>query len=487
MTSRCWLLLLPIALWAASLEDRINFILSGSGAARRAQWGIHIVDARTGETLCARASDHYFVPASNTKLFSTALALSRLGPDHRFRTRILAPHSPDASGRVRGNLILLGGGDPTLSARAVPYRKGPIQGDPLAAIEELARRCFEHGLRVVEGDITGDDTAYAWEPAPDGWSQDDATWEYGAPVSALTLNDNAFSLILRPGARAGDPARVRLNPGIEYYYIDNRVRTEAGVEPRVEIERRPGSKELRLTGAVTPGWKGETEILAVDDPALYAAAAFRQALARMGVRIMGQAAARHRFAGDDEERNYDGYVELASRTSPPLVEILRIINKVSQNLHAELVLREVGRARHGDGVGREAGLKELEAFLSEAGIDRNEYRFEDGSGLSRLTLVTPETVVKLLLHMYRGPHRDAWISLMPVGGEDGTLAARFSGNPTGRRVHAKTGSLSHVSGLSGYLDAPSGARVFSILVNNYRGTADEIRATIDKICIEALQ
>ncbi|MEN6605417.1 MAG: D-alanyl-D-alanine carboxypeptidase/D-alanyl-D-alanine-endopeptidase [Bryobacteraceae bacterium] len=487
MTLRCWLFLLPVAVWAASLGDRIDLILSKSATARRAQWGIQIVDARTGEALYARASDHYFVPASNTKLFSTALALSRLGPDHRFRTRVLARNAPDAAGRVRGDLILLGGSDPTLSARAVPYKKGPIQGDPLAAIEELARSCFERGLRVVEGDITGDDSTYAWEPAPDGWTQDDATWEYGAPVSALTLNDNAFSLILRPGAHAGDPARVRLNPEIEYYYIDNRVRTEAGVEPRVEIERRPGSKELRLTGAVTPGWKGETEILAVDDPALFAAAAFRQALARLGVRITGQSAARHRFAGDAVERKYDGYIELASRTSPPLAEVLRIINKVSQNLHAELVLREVGRARRGDGAGREAGLKELEAFLTEAGVDKNEYRFEDGSGLSRLTLVTPETVVKLLLHMYRGPQRNAWVSLMPVGGEDGTLAKRFSGNPAGSRVHAKTGSLSHVSGLSGYLDTPSGVRIFSILVNNYRGTADEIRAAIDKICIEALQ
>jgi D-alanyl-D-alanine carboxypeptidase/D-alanyl-D-alanine-endopeptidase (penicillin-binding protein 4) len=486
MTSRAWLWLLPAAVWAAGLGDRIEQAISRSAVARRAQWGIQIVDAGTGETLHARSADSYFVPASNAKLFSTALALSRLGPDHRFQTRVLAEREPDARGLLRGDLVLAGGGDPTLSARAIPYRKGPVEGNPLAAIEELARGAVERGLRVVEGDVVGDDTAYAWEPAPDGWSQGDAVWEYGAPVSALSLNDNAFSLTIRPGAREGDPARLRLNPVIEYYYIDNRIRTQAGAAPRVNIERRPGSQEIRLSGVVAPQWKGATEILAVDDPALYAAAAFRLALARMGVRIMGRAVARHRTGAEGGKGERGGYVELARRRSPPLIEILRVINKVSQNLHAELVLREVSRAGGGAAT-REASLKELDAFLAETGAAKSDYRFEDGSGLSRLTLVTPAVVVKLLQHMYRGPYRDAWISLMPVGGEDGTLATRFEGNPSGRMVRAKTGTLSHVSGLSGYLEAPGGRRIFSILVNNYSTGAAEIRAVIDRICIAALE
>ncbi len=488
MKSRCALLLLLLAVstWAASLEDRIGQIISDSAVARRAHWGIRMVDARTGEALYERAAESHFVPASNTKLFSTALALSRLGPDHRFHTVVAARQAPDANGRIAGDLILAGGGDPTLSARAIPYKKGPIEGNPLAAIEELARTVVGRGVRVVEGDIAGDDTFYEWEPAPDGWSQDDAAWEYGAPVSALTLNDNAFSLTIRPGARAGEPARLRPNPPIEYYYIDNRIRTEAGATPKVSIERRPGSREIRLSGVVPPTWKGTTELMAVDDPALYAAVAFRQALERLGVRVMGRAVARHRLGGEAFAGERESWQELAHRTSPPLVEILRVINKVSQNLHAELMLREVGRVRGGAG-NREQGLKELEAFLGEAGVAKGDYRFEDGSGLSRLTLVTPTVVTKLLLHMYRGPHRDAWVSLLPVGGEDGTLATRFSGEASARLVHAKTGTLSHVSGLSGYLDAPSGTRIFSILVNNYNTGASEIRSTIDKICLAALE
>jgi len=484
---RCLLILLPLAVWAAGLADRIDEVLSGSAVARRAHWGIQIVDARTGVPLYERSSDNYFVPASNTKLFSTALALSRLGPDHGFRTVVMAREAPDKAGRLRGDLILVGGGDPTLSARAYPYKKGPIQGNPLSAIEELAQACFDRGLRGIDGDVAGDDTAYVWEPAPDGWAQDDATWEYGAPVSALSVNDNAFSLTIRPGTSEGSPARLRLNPPIEYYYIDNRLRTEAGAKARVRIERRPGSAQIQLSGVVPLNWKGVTEILAVDDPALYAAAAFRQALMRLGVRVAGQAVARHRGGTQAGERERSGYVELARRASPPLIEILRVINKVSQNLHAEMMLREVARARSGAPATRESSLQELDAFLGEIGVDKSEYRFEDGSGLSRLTLVTPAAVVKLLRYMYQGPYRDAWLSLMPVGGEDGTLASRFSLQPAGRLVHAKTGTLSHASGLSGYLDAPAGPRIFSILVNNYNTFASEIRSAIDRICLAGLE
>ena len=481
-----WLWLMPAVLWAGALEDRIEEVISRSPAARRAYWGIRILDAETGKTLYSRLSDHYFVPASSAKLFSTALALSRLGPEHRFLTRVTAREEPTAGGRLRGDLVLVGGGDPSLSARAFPYKKGPVEGDPLAAIEELARACVKRGLRVVEGDIVGDDTAYVWEPAPDGWTQDDAVWDYGAPVSALSVNDNAISLTIGPGARAGELARVHLNPPLEYYYIHNRIRTEAGGLARVSVERRPGSREMYLSGVVPERWPGQSFHVAVDDPALYAAALFRQLLARMGVRIMGRAVARHRRQGE-AVAEAETSVELARRWSPPLAEILKVINKVSQNLHAELVLREVARACSGPPASRASGLKELEAFLTEAGIAKSDYRIEDGSGLSLMTLVTPAAMVRLLSHMYSGPHRELWISLMPVGGEDGTLARRFTGQRPGEAVRAKTGTLSHASSLSGYWETPSGVRIFAIFANNYHTRPADIRAVIDKICIAAFQ
>jgi D-alanyl-D-alanine carboxypeptidase/D-alanyl-D-alanine-endopeptidase (penicillin-binding protein 4) len=165
-----------------------------------------------------------------------------------------------------------------------------------------------------------------------------------------------------------------------------------------------------------------------------------------------------------------------------LIEDLRITAKVSQNLHAELALRAVGRTRRNLG-SLEAGIEEIQVFLAEAGIDPDAYNLADGSGLARLNLVTPATVVKLLRYMYASPARENWISLLPVGGQDGTLSARFPESAVAGRVHAKTGSLAHVSALSGYVERPDGSWVaFSILVNNYNGRAAEVRGVMDRIC-----
>src|SRR5574340_315058 len=194
------LLAAACALPAAGLPGRIRAAIDASPVARTAFWGIRIVEVESGHAVFELNADHFFVPASNTKLFTTALGLARLGPDYRFRTTVLAGAAPDARGAVPW-LRLVGGGDPNPSARAIPHRPGPITGDPLQAIEDLADQVAAKGVRSVDGDITGDDTAYVWEPFPDGWSVDDPVWEYGAPVSALTLNDNAFKLTILPSTR----------------------------------------------------------------------------------------------------------------------------------------------------------------------------------------------------------------------------------------------------------------------------------------------
>lgn len=460
-----------------SLPQRIESLLSAPPA-RRAFCGLQVLDVESGKVLAEVNAQQFFVPASNTKLFSTALALVRLGPDYRFETRVVTGRGPDSEGRIRGDLFLIGGGDPTLSNRAYPYKRGPKTGDPLQGIEELAAEVFRAGVRRIEGDIVGDDTAYVWEPYPTGWALDDALWEYGAPVSALTVNDNVIQIRLKAGAE-GAPAALTISPPLDYYLIDNRVRVESGGSG-IRVERLPGSRQLRLWGGLAPQQEREL-LLAIDDPAQYAARALADALRRRGVVISGEARARHRFANEAAggEALEQG-VELARRASPPLVEVLRVIDKVSQNLHAELVLREVGRVRRNQG-SRQAGLDELFAFLDEIGVAQGEYRFLDGSGLSRLNLVTPAAIVRLLSYMYGTPHRDAWLSLLPVGGEDGTLSGRFAGAPAARRIRAKTGTLSHVSALAGYAESGRGTLAFALLANNHLAPASEMRALIDKI------
>ena len=476
---------LAVPAQAASLAEKIDKVLAGTNAF----WGIQAVDLESGKVLYQWNAQRFFVPASNTKLFTSSLALERLGPDFTFRTRVLADAAPDAAGTIHGPLRLVGGGDPNLSARAIPYRKGPITGNPLAAIEELADQIAAHGVRRVAGDVVGDDTWYLWEPYAAGWGIDDPENADGPPISALTVNDNTVNVSVAPGAREGDTAGVTLDPPLELFHIENHVATAAaGASGRIRYSLLPGSTDLHLWGTIPLGSRPQVLGIGMDDPARYAAMALRKALEDRGIVVEGRAAAWHELP--EEVADLTGRppvaepsgVELARRVSAPLIEDLRITDKVSQNLHAELLLRAVGRAKRNLG-SFEAGLEELKGFLAEIGIAPEQYNIRDGSGLARLNLVTPAAVVTLLRHMYHSPLREQWIGLLPVGGEDGTLANRFVGTPAAGRVHAKTGSLSHVSALSGYLQRANGRWVvFSILVNNYNGPTADIRGAMDRIC-----
>jgi D-alanyl-D-alanine carboxypeptidase/D-alanyl-D-alanine-endopeptidase (penicillin-binding protein 4) len=287
----------------------------------------------------------------------------------------------------------------------------------------------------------------------------------------------------------GDLAVLALNPPVEYYSLDNRTRTVAAGGARgIRVDRVPGSLELRVWGAIPLRDRGEDLLLGIEDPARYAAKALRELLERRGITVAGPAVARHLYAHDVADLTQgpaappDAGTELARHTSAPFLEDLRITDKVSQNLHAEMALRAVARARRNVG-SFEAGWEEMRAFLDEVGVDAGAYTLFDGSGLSRLDLVTPAAVVKLLRYMYHSPARANWISLLPVGGQDGTLATRFGDGSGAGRIHAKTGSLSHVSALSGYAERPGGRWVaFSVLVNNYNGSPSDIRGVMDRIC-----
>ncbi len=475
-----------LSLPAASIDAAIAEAARESPAASRGLWGIEVMDLETGEILYERHADKLFIPASNLKLFTAALALFRLGPDHRFYTRIEASTPPDDSGVVHGDVYFIGGGDPTLSARKFPYEPGPVRGDPLRPLAELADQVAARGIRRIEGDIVGDDSVYVWEPYPQGWDQDDTAWEYAAPVSALTLHDSAFRLSAIAGPRAGAPARIILKPPLEYYTIHNHVTTVLRGESRISVEWPLGSRELHVWGQVRPR-AGRAKLLAIRDPAHYAAWALARALRDRGITITGRLRVRHRWMHEVSDfKRGDGIapargVTLAERRSPPLYEILQAANKVSQNLHMELVAREVAFVRRGIG-SRAAALEEMEEFLAQIGIAEDEYRFFDSSGLSSLNLVSPRALVKLLSFMYLSKERDGWLDLMAVGGDDGTLRYRFRDPATRRRVLAKTGTLTGVSALSGYLERRPGKMLaFSILLNNYPTRTAPARKFIDAV------
>lgn len=472
----------------AGLRERIEKRLS-SPAARRAVWGLDIVEIESGDVVYQHNPETLFVPASNAKLYATALALNRLGPDYRFTTRVVG-ESALKEGVLEGSLRLIGGGDPNLSARVIPYDPEiEYREDRLEPIRELARQVAEAGVMQVKGDVIGDDTRYVWDPYPPGWSLDDVNWDYGAPVSALSVNDNRIEILVRPGATNG-PAKLRLRPEVPYYKIENRTQTKTTrrVARRLEMRIRPGERSVDFWGEISIRSPGREMDVAISDPALFAAMALKAELEALGIVVEGEARADHaepyEFPSlkDGPRKPAPDYpVTLATILSPPLSDALAIVNKSSENLHAEILLREVGYQRRGVG-SVEAGIEEMRDYLGEVGLSPWEFFLNDGSGLARKNLVSPEASVKLLRAVWASPDRKVYVDSLPIGGEDGTLDWRFSRSPARGRIRAKTGSLSHVTALSGYATRVDGTELaFSSFVNNFGVSSSYIRNILDEI------
>jgi serine-type D-Ala-D-Ala carboxypeptidase/endopeptidase (penicillin-binding protein 4) len=487
------------------LAPRISAILTDPDLAR-GFWGIEIVSLNSGQVLYSQNADKLFIPASNTKLFTTAAALALIGPNYRFHTTVETTGTLDQHGRLSGDLILVGRGDPNLSGRVLPYAMRTERTDlPIKVLEDLADTLVEKGLKFVDGNVIADDSYFAFERYGEGWTQDDLVWADGAPVSALTINDNVVFVNILPADRAGERAFVSISPFADYYQIDNRIiTTPAGTGRKIFINREPGSMVLTLWGNMPLGDSGANEALAVEDPAGFAANLFRSLLEKRGVIIYGRTTTHHTelaslstfsvtalataHGGGDTEQKATAPkppTVLASYESRPLSDDVRVINKVSQNLHAEIMLRLLGKEKGLAGT-VEGGLEVLKSFLTQAGIPAGEYVFYDGSGLSRQNLVTPHAVVALLQYAAKQPWGKPFSETLPIAGLDGSLADRFHGTPVQGLVLAKTGSLDHVKSLSGYATTVSGDRVaFSIFSNNFDVPGRQAQDAIDRI-VEAI-
>jgi D-alanyl-D-alanine carboxypeptidase/D-alanyl-D-alanine-endopeptidase (penicillin-binding protein 4) len=481
-----------------SLEKRIAAILAPADLAR-GFWGVEVISLSSGKVLYARDADKLFTPASNTKLFTTAAALALIGPDYTFRTTIETNGALDTHGRLTGDLVLVGRGDPNLSGRELPYALHTQRNDhPIRVLEQLADTLAQKGVKYVDGDIIADDSYFAFERYGEGWSQDDLVWADGAPVSALTINDNVVFVNILPADRPGDRAFVSVTPFADYYRIDNRIiTTPAGTGRKIFINREPGSTVLTLWGNMPLDDAGANEALAIEDPAQFAASLFRQLLEERSIAVYGKQRTRHTElsslstltitasaarGGDSPSQSLQNQpLVLASYQSKPLIEDVRVINKVSQNLHAEILLRLLGREKGTAGT-VEGGLEVLRGFLNQVGVPSDQYAFYDGSGLSRQNLVTPHTVVQLLRYANSQPWGATFRDTLPLAGTDGSLSDRFKDADLQGRLRAKTGSLGGVKSLSGYATTNRGDQVaFSILSNNLNLPDKRISETIDSI------
>jgi D-alanyl-D-alanine carboxypeptidase/D-alanyl-D-alanine-endopeptidase (penicillin-binding protein 4) len=507
-------------------------------AVTRAHWGV-MVAGIDGTPIYELNAGQFFQPASNAKLFTTAAALALLGGGATVETRIVARGAMAKPGELAGDVALVGAGDANLSGRAVPYVEpkagvGPVAGpgvavDGLRYLEAMADQVAATGLKTVHGDVVGDDTLFPWEPYPMDWAIDDAVWGYGAPVSALSVNDNEIKLTVRPGAREGDPVMAEMAPAVPYYRLEvTAVTGTKGAPSALRIERALGSRVLRIAGVLAVDAPADAEEVAIEDPAEYAAMALKGMLEARGIVVTGVARALHRpdvdlqgflaesrqaFSGPltfpgpqalpgplavsgpqalhgETPAAVEGTV-LARHVSPPLTEDVGVTNKLSLNLHAELLLRRLGVAVGLDrataqGSSTAQGARVVRQFLVGAGVDPDDFVFYDGSGLSGHDLVTPRAVVRLLAYAAGQPWFGAYKGSLPVGGMDGSLQGRFAKTPLAGHVFAKTGTLGEARALSGYLECASGRTVvFSIMATDHAPGTSADRASMDKV-VEAI-
>lgn len=486
---------------AASLHGAITALLSRPDVSE-AHWGICVASI-DGDPIYTLNDAKLFTPASNAKLMTTAAAFALLPKGLTFTTRAVTTGAVDPAGVLHGDISILGAGDPDMSGVRLPYGSGTRgSAAPLAALEEMAAQIAARGVHSVLGDIVGDDTWFVFEPYPTGWAWDDLQWDYGAPVSALSVNDNVVFLDALPGPRIGSPAQAAWSPATAYYELENALTTgPPAAAPAPGIDRRPGSRLVRIYGQIPASQGGLHAGLAIEDPAEYAAQSLKEMLLARGVKVSGQARARHRFSSDtgsyiqEQEQPLalhavtaatveppaEGAVVLAAHVSPPLDEDLALTNKVSQNLHAELALRTLGKLEGSDGSLAE-GARVVRQFLIGAGVLPGDFLFFDGCGLSRQDLVTPRALVSLLVYAAKQSWGSQFRASLPIGGVDGTLAGRFKSPPLRAKVFAKTGTMGESNDLSGYLIAASGRTIaFSILCNNRLASSGAERKTMDKI------
>jgi serine-type D-Ala-D-Ala carboxypeptidase/endopeptidase (penicillin-binding protein 4) len=473
---------------SSSLAQQIESILRASPAGR-GFWGIEVVRLPDGEILYVRNPQHLFQPASNMKMFTTSAALNTLGPDFIFRTTVESSAAPDSEGRVP-DLVLVGRGDPNLGSRVVPYQyksKPRLPAD--LDFEELADQVAAKGVREVTGSLYADDTYYVHEPYGTDWAVDDLYWDYGAPITALAFNDNSLKLTIRPAAFIGPRAQILITPGDGYYRIVNDVATTAsGIPAKIELNRFPGSMELDVWGHIPVDSNGVDEEISIQDPPRYIGGMFRKLLEQRGVKVDGDTVVREitpaEAANQSEKPDPTQRFVLAEHNSLPLTQDVKVTLKVSQNLHAEMLLRTISRVENLQG-NLEDGLNILNGFVQKIGIAPEEVQFAGGSGLSRETLVTPDAVMKLLQFNARAPWFQAFYDALPVAGIDGTLADRFHNTPLQGRIHAKTGSLEHVNALSGYMNLPGGRRLaFVIIGNQHPLKYSQATKVIDRIALE---
>lgn len=425
---------------------------------RHAFVGIQVVSLKDHKIVYTRNAEKLFRPASNLKLFTTAAALELLGKDFRFKTEVYTDAIQE--GVVKGSVYLKGYGDPLLTT---------------AHLDSLARMVYESGVRVIQGDIVGDVSYFDDVFWGKGWMWDDDPGYYWPYFSPLTVNGNTVSVKVLPGITEGDPVSVALEPETSFITVVNRASTTSDTtKPKLTVTRRWKERQnvIVVEGAARPNSNFSTFRFNVWKPELYTLILFKERLLSYGITIRG--ALRLDFVRNPI---------LLHSISHPLDSVVVFINKESENLAAEQVLKTIAAELRGAPGNTDTAISLVKNFLAGIGIDTATTIIADGSGVSRYNLISPEAIIHILVNQYYNPFTsESFLRSLPIAGIDGTLKSRLTGNPAMGNVRAKTGSHSDASSLSGYITKVNGdVLVFSILFNHFPQNIDLYREAQDRI------
>ncbi len=445
----------------AAVQQKVQQILSSPELAHGAH-GCVIRTLDTGAEVFSVNPDKVLMTASNMKLLTSAAALDILGPDFRYTTKLLASAPIGKDGVLDGDLILVGSGDPVLGTEAFA-----------STVEDLRAK----GLKRVTGGVIADTGNFDRSGLGWGWSWDYLSAYYAAPAGGLNFNKNVMNIVVQPGEEPGSPARVTLQPGGSSMRVRNSVVTgEAGSRKSIYRVRDLAGTAVTVSGAipVDASSSGPEATVAVADPAQFAAESLRELLRNVDIPVEGRCRTGEAPAGA---------VTVSRHVSKPLSEIVVDLNKWSDNLIAECLLRTIGSVKKDSGSISSGRSAAYEFFEKRVGMDMGGVDMADGSGLSRLNLVSCGNIARLLVHMYSHKSSKYYIESLPVAGVDGTLRNRMKGTPAEGSVKAKTGYIGGVSSLSGYVTSAAGQPfVFSIIFNNQIGTTTPCLRAQNEIC-----
>ncbi len=453
------------------LQDKISYIISDPNLFN-AQIGVYIESLGNGEIIFTHNEHKLFISASNMKIFTTATALLRFRPGFTYKTNIYHSNSIK-NGVLQGDLVIKGSGDPTIAPRF-------SNGDSRFFFRSWADSLIAKGITKIDGNIIGDESYFQTDPLGYGWQWDDEPYWYSAQISALSFNDNCVDVTVVASDKIGDSPEVYLSPPTDYISIDNKAVTTKPDSVRTIYLTRPRLQNKILIRNEIPVNKPKfTQSISVENPARFFIHVLREVLKEKDISVSGDL----QVVKIHGQIDYSDYSHVFTHQSPPLSEIIKVVNKESQNLYTEQLLITIA-AEYNKNASAAAAIEVVNSTLSGMGVSKNEFSMRDGSGLSRFNLISPFTVSLLLRYMSKHDYFPYFYDSLPIAGVDGTLKRRMTDSPAVGFVRAKTGYVGHVRNLSGYVESAGGENfLFSILVNNYLHPTPSVNILQDRIGI----